>query len=214
MKGKFIVLEGQGFTGKTQQAKLLAKKLRERGLEVIETQEPGGVGSAQVIREELLERREQGSITPDEEVELFYKSREKFLKELVIPSLEQGKWIVSTRFSASTFVYQGFVDGASFQLIQKLENEVVNGNQPDLYILIDVSEREILRRMEKNGREKHGYNEVDLEIIKKRRGGYLKLAKGNKLRNWVIVNGNRSIEEVHQKVWEKVKEKFTELGDE
>lgn len=215
IKSKFIVLEGQGFTGKTQQAKLLAKRLLEQGLEVIETQEPGGGESAQVIREELLKRREEGTITPEKEVELFYRSREKFLKELVIPSLEQGKWVISTRFSASTFVYQGFVDGVSLELIQKLEDEIVDGHQPDLYILIDVAEGEILRRMEmENNRAKHGYNEEDLEIIKKRKEGYLKLAKENVHGNWVIVDGNGTVEEVHQKIWEEVKEKFTELGGE
>lgn len=209
IKGKFIVLEGQGFTGKSIQAHLLAEKLKENGIDVIQTQEPGGAESAQAIREELLKRRAEKTITPDEEVELFYKSREKFLKDLVIPSLEKGKWIVSTRFSASTFVYQGFVDGASLELIQKLEDEIVNGNQPDLYILIDVTEEEIERRMRlENGREKHGYNEEDLEIIKKRREGYLKLAKENKFNNWVIVNGDGTIEEVHNRVWEIVKERL------
>lgn len=207
-KAKFIVLEGQGFSGKTGQAKLLAQKLREHRIDVIQTQEPGGVESAQIIREELLKRRGEGSITPNEEVELFYKSREKFLKELVIPSLEKGKWVVSTRFSASTFVYQGFVDGVSLEIIQKLEDEVVNGNQPDLYILIDVSEDEILKRIDRNGREKHGYNEQDLEIIKKRREGYLKLARENKFGKWVIVDGNGTVEEVHQRIWESVSKKF------
>lgn len=210
MKGKFIVLEGQGFTGKTEQAKLLVEKLKEHEVDVIQTQEPGDMESTKAIREELLRRRAERTITPDEEVELFYKSREKFLKELMIPSLEQGKWVVSTRFSASTFVYQGLVDGASMEKIQKLEDEIVGENQPDLYILIDVSEDEILRRMEmENSRAKHGYNEQDLETIKKRREGYLKLAKENKNNNWVIVNGDGSVEEVHQKIWEALKEKFS-----
>lgn len=208
-KSKFIVLEGQGFSGKTKQANLLVEKLKKKGIDVIQTQEPGGAESAQIIREELLRRREEGTITPDEEVELFYKSREKFLKDLVIPSLEKGKWVVSTRFSASTFVYQGFVDGASLELIQRLEEEIVNGRQPDLYILIDVTEEEIERRMRlENGREKHGYNEQNLEIIKKRRQGYLKLAKENRYGNWVVVDGNKSIEEAHQKIWAAMLEKF------
>ncbi|MBI2022706.1 dTMP kinase [Candidatus Daviesbacteria bacterium] len=208
-KGKFLVLEGQGFTGKTKQAHLLVEKLKEKGIEVVETQEPGGVESAISIREELLKRRAENSITPEEEVELFYKSREKFLNELVLPNLEQGKWVVSTRFSASTFVYQGFVDGVSLDLIQKLEDEVVNGNQPDLYILIDVSEEEIMRRMKSSDREKHGYNESDLDIIKKRREGYLKLTKENINGNWVIVDGNGTIMEVFEEVWGVVKEKFS-----
>lgn len=203
-KGKFIVLEGQGFSGKTEQSHLLVQKLKEKGIEVVETQEPGGVESAISIREELLKRRAEGNITPGEEVELFYKSREKFLNELVLPSLEQGKWVVSTRFSASTFVYQGFVDGVNLDLIQNLEEKIVNGNQPDLYILIDVTEDEIEKRLLESDREKHGYNEKDKEVIKKRREGYLKLARENKNSNWIIIDGNGSIEETHQKILAEV----------
>lgn len=208
-RGRFIVLEGQGFSGKTEQAHLLVKKLQEKGMEVIETQEPGGVESALKIREELLRRRKEGNITPEEEVELFYKSREKFLKELVIPALERGSWIVSTRFSASTFVYQGFADGLDIKKIEELEEKVVGEkNQPDLYILVDVSEEEILRRMEQPTREKHGYNEEDKEIIWKRREGYLKLAKENKHKNWEVVDGDRSIEEVSNQIWNIISSKL------
>jgi dTMP kinase len=207
-KGKFIVLEGQGFSGKTEQAHLLVKKLKKNGIEVIETQEPGGVESALEIREELLKKRKEGKITPDEEVELFYKSRERFLNELVLPALDMGTWVVSTRFSASTFVYQGFVDGLDIKKIEELEEKIVGDNQPDLYILIDVSEEEIWKRMDSSTREKHGYNEEDKEIIKKRREGYLKLAHENKHKNWEIIDGNEAIEKVSKNVWERVDKKL------
>lgn len=203
--GKFIVLEGQGFSGKTEQARLLSEKLRQKGKEVIETQEPGGVASAQAIRDEILKRKQQENITPEEEVQLFYKSRERFLHELVIPALLEGKWIVSTRFSASTFVYQGFVSGVDLKFIEGLEEKVVNIHQPDLYILIDVSEEEILKRITKEDkREIHGYNEADLKVIKKRREGYLNLAKENTNKNWVIVDGNKGLEDVAEQIWKAV----------
>lgn len=207
-RGRFVVLEGQGFSGKTEQAHLLAEKLRKKGIDVVETQEPGGVKSALEIREELLTRRKEGSISPEEEVELFYKSREKFLKELVLPALEMGTWVVSTRFSASTFVYQGYVDGIDIKKIEELEEKVVGENQPDLYILIDVSEEEIWKRMGESRREKHGYNEEDKEIIKKRREGYLKLAKENKYKNWEIISADENIVEVSKKVWGVVSARF------
>jgi dTMP kinase len=209
MKGKFIVLEGQGFSGKTEQAHLLTEKLKGKGIDVIETQEPGGVESALEIREELLKRRKDGNITPEEEVELFYKSREKFLEELVLPALEMGTWVVSTRFSASTFVYQGYVDGLDIKKIEELEEKIVGENQPDLYILIDVSEEEIWKRMKHSAREKHGYNEEDREIIKKRREGYLKLAKENQHRNWEIIDGDQDIEDVSKGVWDRVENFFS-----
>lgn len=203
-KGKFMVLEGQGFTGKTEQAYLLVQALKALGLAVVETQEPGGVAGAEAIRTELLARRAAGTITPEQEVELFYKSRGIFLTNLVKPTLIEGKWIISTRFSASTFVYQGQEGEVDLNIIQKLEDKVVNGCQPDLYFLLDVPEEEIIRRMQSSQRIRHGYNELDMIKITGRRQSYLNLAKDNHYHNWVIINGEGSLEEVHQEIWQSL----------
>lgn len=205
-RGRFIVLEGQGYSGKTEQAQLLVARLEKEGIEAIETQEPGGVEESLKIREELMQRRAGGNITPEEELGLFYKARGVFLDMLVRPNLTEGKWILSTRFSASTFVYQGYEGGIDLDLIQKLDNEVVGDTQPDLYILLDVEEQEIMRRMkETNKRQRHSYNELDEEKIRIRRHGYLELAKENKHKNWVIINGNQPIEQVSKDIWKQVR---------
>lgn len=207
-KGKFIVLEGQGFCGKTEQCALLVKDLKERDIEVIETQEPGGVQSAVAIRAELLDRRARGTITPEEEVELFYKSRGRFLAELVIPALEKGVWIVSTRFSPSTEVYQGIEGGVNLDLIRQKEQEIVGKNQPDLYILLDVDPEIVYKRMQTSSREKHGYNEMDMEKLIKRAAAYRQIAQENRYYNWAVVDGNLSISEVYSKIWDLLKSKF------
>lgn len=211
-RGKFIVLEGQGLSGKTEQSPLLAEKLRACGLEVLETQEPGGVGPALAIRKELLDRRAAGTITPEEELGLFYKSRGFFLNELVIPALEKGIWVVSTRFSPSTYVYQGREGGISLDLIDRMEGEIVGKNEPDLCFLLDVEPEEIYRRRKKVEETKtrvlHGYNEMDMEKFILRRNAYLDLAKENRFGNWEIINGNGSINEVHRQIWGSVEKKF------
>src|SRR5689334_2524101 len=99
-RGKFIVLEGQGFSGKTEQAPLLVEQLQKYGFSVIQTQEPGGVPEAEGIREQILTLRGQKKIGPEDELKMFYQSRGLFLGKLVVPELDNGKWIVSTRFSA------------------------------------------------------------------------------------------------------------------
>lgn len=207
MSAKFIVIEGQGFTGKTTQAKLLVQKLQEKGIEAIETREPGGVESAEIIRQELLRLREVGDISAEEEVKLFYQARKAFVEELVKPSLERGIWAVSTRFSPSTIVYQGIERGVNLELIKKIDSETISDLKPDLIILLDVTEDEIWKRMEEdNMRTKHGYNEMDKNIIENRRKGYLKLANENTDGNWVIIDANGSVEEVAQKIWEIILE--------
>lgn len=207
-KGKFIVLEGQGFSGKTEQSHLLVKNLKEHGVEVIETQEPGGVEEAIAIRDELLKRRSEKNITPEEELELFYKSRKIFLEKKVLPALKEGVWVVSTRFSASTFVYQGREGGVSMNKINELESKVVGKNQPDLYILLDVSSDEVVRRLKESNREKHGYNEMDETLIKSRREYYLELAKEDKYGNWVVVSGDGTVNEVSQRIWQVISARF------
>lgn len=207
--GKFIVIEGQGFTGKTTQAKILVEKLTKAGIQAIETREPGGVEEAEKIRQQLLKRREEGSISAEEEVKLFYQARKAFVEQLVKPSLEKGVWVVSTRFSPSTFVYQGIERGVNLELIKKIDQDMINMYTPDVYILLDVTEDEIWKRMEQdNMRQKHGYNEMDKNIIHTRREGYLKLTSENSGANWVVVDANGSVDQTSQKIWEKVAQKF------
>ncbi len=207
MNGKFIVIEGQGFTGKTTQATLLVNNLHEKGIEAEETREPGGVTIAEQIRQELLTRREANNISAEEEVKLFYQARKAFIDEFVRPSLERGEWIVSTRFSPSTIVYQGIERGVNLDLIKMLDREIVGDFKPDLYILLDASEDVIWSRMEKvEDREKHGYNEMDRQVINLRRNGYLQLAKENSGSNWKIIDANGSVEDVAKQIWSVVEE--------
>lgn len=206
MRGQFIVIEGQGFTGKTTQTKLLAQKLKKKGIKVIATGEPGGVPEAEKIREELLNRKEEDKLTPEQEVKLFYTSRELFLDELVRPSLKKGVWVISTRFSPSTFVYQGLVEGYDLELIKKLDKEVVKDTKPDLIILLDIPSGQVIKRMVEDTRIRHRYNEFNKDIIKKRREGYLKLAMEGD--NWEVVDGTGTIGEVSEKIWEIVAKKF------
>ena len=55
VRGRFISLEGGEGVGKSTQVRALAAALRTRGLEVVETREPGGSAGAEAIRSLLLE---------------------------------------------------------------------------------------------------------------------------------------------------------------
>lgn len=207
MQGKFIVIEGQGFTGKTTQTKLLAQKLKEKGIKAIDTREPGGVPEAEKIREDLLNKRAQNVFTVEDEVKLFYAAREAFLKELVRPALEEGIWVVSSRFSPSTLVYQGIVEGYDLELIKKLDKEIVGDTKPDLIILLDLPDHQVIKRMVEDTRIAHSYNEFNEDIIKKRRKGYLKLAMEGD--NWEVVDGTGTVDKVSEKIWDLVSKKFS-----
>ena len=53
--GRFVTLEGGEGVGKSTQLSRLAEALRARGLDVIETREPGGSPGAEAIRKLLLD---------------------------------------------------------------------------------------------------------------------------------------------------------------
>ena len=208
MNGRLIVIEGQGFTGKTTQANLLVQKLKESGINAISVRHPGGTGHAEKYRRQLLEKKQAGVLTPDEELELILKALHSLVEELILPTLEKGIWVVLTRFIASTIVYQGYQEGLDKDFIRTQAEKASQHLKPDLSILIDLSEEEIVSRQAKaRDSEIHAYNNLDLEILKIRRNGFLEVFNG--LVDSVIVDGSKSKEEINEEIWDKLKNGFS-----
>lgn len=206
-KGKFIVIEGQGFTGKTTQANLLVQKLKESGIDAVSVRHPGGSIHAEKYRQQLLEKKAAGVLTPDEELELLMRALKSLVDELILPALESGKWVVLTRFIPSAIVYQGYQEGLDKDFIEVQGKKASQNLNPDLSILIDLDEDEILERKKKAGEtEIHAYNDSDKEILKTRREGYLEIFKN--LENSVIIDGSKPREENAEKIWEVVSSNF------
>lgn len=106
MKGRFVTLEGGEGVGKSTQAKALATALRARGLDVVETREPGGSPGAEAIRKLLLE----GDVdrwTPAQEALLFAAARSNHVTQRIKPALDHGRWVICDRFIDSSLAYQG-----------------------------------------------------------------------------------------------------------
>lgn len=206
-KGKFIVIEGQGFTGKTTQANLLVERLKEKGIQALSLRHPGGTDVAEKYRRTLLEKKEAGVLTPDEELELILKALHSLVNDLILPALEEGQWVVLTRFIASTIVYQGYQEGLDKDFIKTQAEKASQHLKPDLSILIDVSEEEIMRRQsEASDSEIHAYNDSDLQVLKVRREGFLEVFK--ELEDSVVVNSEKPKEVVSEEIWQEVSEKF------
>lgn len=206
-KGKFIVIEGQGFTGKTTQANFLVEKLKEAGIEAISIRHPGGTEHAEKYRRELLEKKEAGVLTPDEELELILKALHFLVEDLILPTLEKGAWVVLTRFIASTIVYQGYQQGLDKGFIKTQAEKASQHLKPDLSILMDLSEEEIMKRQASaHDSEIHAYNNSDMQILRTRRDGFLEVFKG--MEDAVIVNSSKPKEKVAEEVWNRVSSEF------
>jgi len=204
MQGKFIVIEGQGFTGKTTQANLLVEKLKSQSIEAISVRHPGGTAHAEKFRQQLLEKKQADVLTPDEELELLFKALKSLVEELIIPALREGTWVVLTRFIPSAIVYQGYQEGLERQMIASGGKRASQNLTPDLSILIDLPEEEIMKRQaEAHDSEIHAYNNSDFQILKTRREGFLEVFKD--MKNAIVVNSEKPKEEVAEKIWSTVK---------
>lgn len=104
--GRFISLEGGEGAGKSTQLRALARTLRERGLDVLETREPGGSDGAEAIRTLLLTGGAD-RWSPRAEALLFAAARADHIEKTIRPALARGAWVLSDRFLDSSRAYQG-----------------------------------------------------------------------------------------------------------
>lgn len=137
MRGQFITLEGGEGVGKTTNLDFVRRHLEAHGLEVVVTREPGGTELAEKIRELLL-RPSDEPVSEMTELLLIFAARAQHIARVILPALEQGKWVLCDRFVDATFAYQGGGRGLSMPLIEQLEAIVVNGLKPDLTLLLDL----------------------------------------------------------------------------
>ena len=137
---RFISLEGGEGAGKTTVLNALRAALQDSGCEVVSTREPGGTPLAERIRGLLLDSTaENGCEAPIAETELLlmFAARVQHVRGTILPALERGAWVISDRFTDSSYAYQGAGRGLDSGLIGELERRVV-GLQPGLTLLLDV----------------------------------------------------------------------------
>lgn len=137
-RGRFITLEGGEGAGKSTQARLLADWLRQRGLTVEVTREPGGSPGAEEIRN-LLVTGETGRWDALTETLLHYAARRDHVTRRVMPALESGHWVVCDRFFDSTLAYQGYGLGVDRDVIAHIREAVLGDFAPDLTLILDVT---------------------------------------------------------------------------
>jgi dTMP kinase len=137
MAGRFITLEGGEGVGKSTQLRRLAEALRERGLVVVETREPGGSPGAEAIRRLLLEGEVDKWTAPAEAL-LFAAARADHVAKTIRPALAAGSWVVCDRFLDSSIAYQGGAGGLGAATIRKLHEIGSGGFLPDRTLLLEL----------------------------------------------------------------------------
>ncbi len=175
-RGAFITVDGPDGGGKTTQAERLAAYLRDRGVLVHLTREPGGTWLGERIRDLLLERT--GSAAPTDplaDAMLFDAARRQLVQEVIRPSLDAGETVICARFTDSTLAYQGYGAGLDIDVLRRLNDLTTGGLRPDLTIILDVPVEAGLAR-KAPGDVTRFEAEFDLAFHHRVRQGFLTLA--------------------------------------
>lgn len=136
LRGKFITFEGLDGCGKSTQLEKLAAALRQRGIEVVTTREPGGTIIGERIRAVLLNSRTAG-LDAHAEMALMFAARAQLIAEVILPALDAGQWVLCDRFTDSTEAYQGAGRRLGSDAVLQLHKVLCHGLWPDLTILMD-----------------------------------------------------------------------------
>jgi dTMP kinase len=202
MRGSFITFEGGEGSGKSTHARLLADRLKETGLDVVLTREPGGSPGAEIIRHILL----SGIAKPlgaETEAILFAAARDDHVRNTIEPALEQGKWVICDRFFDSTRVYQGVAGKVDLRLIRGLERVTVGKAVPDLTFILDVPANLGLARASRRRGKAVTPDRFESENIAYHEGlreAYQMLAKVEPKR-CILVDGRNARDVVAEDIW-------------
>lgn len=203
-KGKFITFEGGEGVGKSTQVKKLAEHLENKAINFILTREPGGSTGAEEIRE-LLVKGGTDKWQPMTEALLHNAARAEHLEKTVKPALDAGKWVISDRYADSTLAYQGYGQGVDVETLLELHALSTGDFWPDLTIILDGHElHRATAREEENSDKEDRYERMGAEFHKKLQNSFRDIAKNNPER-CVVVSSDGTIEEVAERVWDKVK---------
>ena len=202
-KACFISFEGIDGSGKSTQAKLFLDRLIKNGKQGILVREPGGTPISEEIRQVLLTKVNRQMVARTEAL-LMTASRSQLTKEVILPNLEQNRWIIADRYADSTLAYQGGGRELNLDWLLDLNKFATYELEPNVTFFIDILPKEALRR------KKYTEDRIEAEGIafqKQVRQTYLELAKQFSDRI-IVIDGNMSKEKIQNNIWDEIKRRY------
>lgn len=196
--GKFIVFEGLDGSGQSTQAELLKNYLIERGREVLLTKEP--TRDSEFSKELRAALNKEVKIDEVRLQELFAKDRKWHLENVILPALEEGKFVICDRYFFSSFAY-GAAEGLDFEWLVNLNDEFL---LPDLTIILNASPEICVERIKSRGRKTTLFEEK--EKLEKVWQIYQKFPE--RFENVMILDGERTILEIFEDIKKLVTDKL------
>jgi dTMP kinase len=194
----FISLEGIDGSGKTTQAKLLAKAL---GDDVVLVREPGGTETGERIRQVLKDP--SLDLDPLAELLLFCAARAELVAQVVGPAREAGRDVVCDRFSDSSVAYQGVARGLGVERVEHLCDLATGGLWPDLTLLLRLHPEIAAERIAAEGRAADRFEGEGMELQRLVAEGYEAMASRHPRRIRVI-DASSDPDSVHAAVMAEV----------
>jgi dTMP kinase len=187
---KFITFEGVDGAGKSTHLAWFADTLRQRGMDVLVTREPGGTPLGERLRDILLSQ----PMHAETEALLMFAARLEHIEQVIKPALQRGTWVVSDRFSDASFAYQGGGRGVSLDKLEQLERWVHARFQPDLTLLFDIPV-EVARQRLSNIATLDRFEQEQSDFFEKVRQAYLERCKKHPQR-FVLINASQTPDKV------------------
>jgi len=206
----FVTFEGIEGSSKTTQAGLLSDWLSRQNINHLLTKEPGTVLSkeCQQIRKLLLSP--ENNLSPRSELLLYLADRAQHVENCIRPALMDGKWVISDRYSWSTYVYQGYGRGLIKDLGEFFRGmlDYAAGNLwPEKTFIMDLPVEIGLQRARTSNEEFEGGDRMEREALEFHqilREGFLEVASKHPER-CTVLDARKTIEELHEEVKEALR---------
>ena len=216
-RGFFLTFEGIDGCGKSTQLKRLAAHLRESGLDVVTTRQPGGTPFGDRLRSLLLDSR-TGALTSNTELAMMFADRAECIAEVIAPALNAGQIVLCDRFTDSTEAYQGGGRELGSEAVLLMHRVVCSDLQPDLTLLLNPDFDGCLQRARKRndaqtvrGTNENRFEQEQAAFYRRVSDKYQQIA-AREPRRVVTIDGNGTIDAVHARIVAVVEARLADSG--
>lgn len=206
MRGRFLTFEGGEGSGKSTLIRAVAEGLRQRGIGLVLTREPGGTPLAETLRSMVLTPEPGAEPGAMAQALMVNAARRDHIERLINPALAEGNWVLSDRFADSTRAYQG-ASGADMSELLALEALVLGDTRPDLTFVLDAAPEALLGRRIKRGSLGDAFEDAPMAFHQDIRQRFLDIAKTDDVR-YVVLDALNAPDALRDEVLQIIAKRF------